>query len=426
MSARTLIVVLDSQVVGRVELSKKGRLSFVYEDAWRRRPDAYPLSLSLPLVVAEHPGPPVEAYLWGLLPDSEAILEGWGRRFGVSARNPFALLSHVGEDCAGAVQLVPPERLDALARSSPPPIEWLTEGAIAARLRALRIDASAWRAPGDTGQFSLAGAQPKTALLRQDGRWGVPSGRMPTTHILKPSIGDLEGHPENEHVCLLIARRMGLPAASSEVLRFEDQVAIVVERYDRVRRAAADIQRIHQEDMCQALGLRPMLKYQSQGGPGPGQIVALLRSNSSKPAEDVATFVDALVLSWLIAGTDAHAKNYSVLHGPGGRVRLAPLYDVASVLPYDRFNVEGLKLAMKIGGTYRIRDIGAAHWRRLARDLRLDPQAVLTRVRELARDLPEHTTDVCEDCRASGLTHDIIDRLEGALANWAGRCARSV
>ena len=211
----------------------RGRLTFIYEEDWRAARGATPLSLSMPLAAAEHGHRPVEAFLWNLLPDNEAVLARWAQRFQVSARNPFALLSHVGEDCAGAVQFVRPDRLDAVIGEGPSAIEWLDERGVAERLRALRDDHAAWRTPRDTGQFSLAGAQPKTALLWQKGRWGVPSGRMPTTHILKPPTGEFDGHAENEHLCMRLASALGLIAAHSEVRRFEDQIAIVIERYDR-------------------------------------------------------------------------------------------------------------------------------------------------------------------------------------------------
>ena len=137
--------------------------------------------------------------LWGLLPDNDRVLQSWGRQFHVSPRNVFRLIANVGEDCAGAVQFVSPERLETL-RGEPTAKEvaWLTEDDVAERLSALRADDSAWRAERDTGR-SLAGAQPKTALLFERKRWGVPSGRTPTTHILKPPTGDWDGHAENEH-----------------------------------------------------------------------------------------------------------------------------------------------------------------------------------------------------------------------------------
>jgi serine/threonine-protein kinase HipA len=145
----------------------------------------------MPLASPEHKHELINSFLWGLLPDNEKILEDWSRKYHVSPRNAFGLISHVGEDCAGAIQFVRPERREEMAReSAEAEVEWLSEDDIAERLRNLRRDHSAWRTPADTGQFSLAGAQPKTALLWDNGRWGIPSGRTPTTHIVKPPTGE--------------------------------------------------------------------------------------------------------------------------------------------------------------------------------------------------------------------------------------------
>src|SRR6185295_10582961 len=249
-----LIALLGSREIGRVRRSVKGRLTFAYDQSWRADDDAYPLSLSMPLAATEHSSEITEAFLWGLLPDNEQVLDRWAQKYHVSARNLFGLIANVGEDCAGAVQFVPPEQLKAVQSGSADQIEWLDERDIAERLRLLREDHAAWRLARDTGQFSLAGAQPKTALFFQNGRWGIPAGRIPTTHILKPPTGQFHGHSENEHICLAVARALGLPAASSRVQRFREEIAIVVERYDRVR-LGNEIIRVHQEDACQALAI---------------------------------------------------------------------------------------------------------------------------------------------------------------------------
>jgi len=309
-----LVALLDGREVGRVRSDARGRLTFTYDGDWRKAPDAYPLSLSMPLAAEEHGPAVVQSFLWGLLPDNELVLERWAKKFQVSARNVFALISHVGEDCAGAVQFVTLDRLAAMRSGEKDKVEWLDKQGIAERLRTLREDHAAWRLADDTGQFSLAGAQPKTALLLQNGRWGIPSGRIPTTHILKPPTGHFDGHAENEHFCLALARSLGLPVAQSRVMHFEKEVAIVIERYDRLRKGN-EIARIHQEDTCQVLGTMPTKKYQNEGGPGVANIVELLRTYSSDRVTDVDTFTDAIGLNWLIAGTDAHAKNYSLLIG---------------------------------------------------------------------------------------------------------------
>lgn len=419
---RELVALINGEEIGRVHRDKRGRFAFVYAEAWREAAGAHPLSLSMPLAAAEHGHAVTEAFLWGLLPDNAAILDRWGRRFHVSPRNPFALISHVGEDCPGAVQFVQPERVDAFLADDAGGVEWVDEHGVAERLRLLKADPSAWRAPHDTGQFSLAGAQPKTALLFDQERWGVPSGRTPTTHILKPPTGEFDGYLENEHFCLNLARRLGMPTATSRILRFEDELAIVIERYDR-QRTEDDILRVHQEDACQALGIPPMRKYENEGGPGAKSIVELLRTHSSNRAADVATFLDALAFNWLAAGTDAHAKNYALLIA-GGRVRLAPLYDLASALPYDDMQFQKLKLAMKIGPDYRLRDIGPPEWRRLAKDLRLDSEELIARLTELAARLPDEAATVRERLRAEGLTHDVTARLHDRLSARAGNCRK--
>jgi serine/threonine-protein kinase HipA len=423
MSAQ-LAALFNGREIGHITRDGRGRLTFVYAEDWRQAQGAYPLSLSMPLAAAEHSHKPVEAFLWGLLPDSTTVLDRWARRFQVSARNPFALMSHVGEDCAGAVQFVRPERLDDVVGQGPSEIDWLDEAGVAERLRALRADHAAWRIPRDTGQFSLAGAQPKTALLYENGRWGVPSGRTPTTHILKPPTGEFAGHAENEHVCMHLASALGLITANSQVMRFEDQVAIVIERYDR-QRTEAGLVRVHQEDVCQALAIPPTVKYENEGGPGAHAIVDLIRMFSGRSDEDVQRFVDALAFNWLIGGTDAHAKNYSMLIGEGGRARLAPLYDIASILPYD-FDPQKIRSAMKIGGEYRIRDIGPRQWRKLAKDLRLDADALLPRIRDLARGLPDALADIGRTAEADGLDHPLIERLSSMLTERAQRCAQSI
>jgi len=214
---RVLCALLRGHLIGQVTQDRRGQLRFAYDPSWRSADHAIPLSLSMPLAGREHRHETIDAFLWGLLPDNEQVLERWAKRFQVSARSAFALLSHVGEDCAGAVQFAACDDLARLTQGDADEVRWLSEHEVAERLRALRADHASGRMAGDTGQFSLAGAQAKTALLLQDGRWGVPSGRVPTTHILKPPIAGLDGHVENEHLCLVLAREQRGGEAHAEV-----------------------------------------------------------------------------------------------------------------------------------------------------------------------------------------------------------------
>ena len=414
MAASELITLLADSTVGVVRRDTRGRLTFAYEPSWADAEGAYPISLSMPLAASEHGHREIDAYLWGLLPDNNVIIARWAQSFQVSAQSAFALMQHVGEECPGAIRFARPERVGAIAEGTRRTVDWLDEHAVAERLRALRRDVSAWRQSTDAGQFSLAGAQPKTALLFDGRRWGVPSGRTPTTHILKPNALDLDGHVENEHFCVVLAREVGLPAAFSRLERFEDQVAIVVERFDRLV-TPKDIIRIHQEDVCQALGVHPAKKYENEGGPGARAVVDLLRAHSRSPDEDVATFVDSLIFNWVIGGTDAHAKNYALLIAAEGRARLAPLYDIASILPYAGKQLREAKLAMKIGGKYRLAEIGRYQWDKFARDLNLAPDQVRASIVRISQTMPDLVEAVSRQERQRGLSHPVLEKLSRAL-----------
>ncbi|MGN9913369.1 HipA domain-containing protein [Phytohabitans sp. LJ34] len=207
------------------------------------------------------------------------------------------------------------------------------------------------------------------------------------------------------------ARGLGLDAAASRIASFDGERVIVVDRYDRLPRADGAIRRLHQEDLCQALGIPPVIKYQSEGGPGPEQILGLLRSDSCR-----RRFVDALAFNWIIAGTDAHAKNYSLLLS-GSEVRLAPLYDLASALPYDEMHAPKLRMAMRIGGEYRIAAIRARHWRRLAEGGGLDPDATVTRIDDLAARIPD-----AFKAAAHSAPGELAERLCQRVTTHADRC----
>jgi serine/threonine-protein kinase HipA len=450
---KELLVLLDGRDVGQVR-QKNGRLSFTYDDTWRNAEGAYPLSLSMPLAAAEHPHAVIDTFLWGLLPDNELVLSRWAKKFQASPRNAFALISHVGEDCAGAVQFVSQERREELANNAPAETDWLTEADVATRLRALQADESAGRSPRDTGQFSLAGAQPKTALLFDGQRWGVPSGRTPTTHILKPPTSEFDGHAENEHLCLSLAQALRLPTANSKVQKFENTTAIVIERFDRVSTLGPSdktdgktnsIYRVHQEDMCQALKTHPSLKYQNEGGPGSKEIIELMRTNNfttrrggyfegryfstnyfasphfgAAVTTDVATFIDGLIFNWLIGGTDGHAKNYSILMS-GVSIRLAPFYDIASIFAYPDIDPRKAKMAMKIGDRYDLMEISFSDWRKTAKTLRVDGDALIDRIQIMARELPDRLSDEIRRMNQAGLNHRVIPLLAKALTEQSAK-----
>jgi serine/threonine-protein kinase HipA len=375
-----LLVLMGDRVAGT--LTQRGQtLSFAYGADYAEDRDSTPLSLSMPLAIETYAGTHLSNWLWGLLPDNSRVIDEWCRQFSVSPSTPYGLLgSAVGEDCPGAIRFVRPRRLAAVL-DGPATVEPLTERDIERRLDSLRRDGATWLGTRFDGRFSLAGAQAKTALVFRDGVWGDARGSAATTHIIKPAVA-LERQDIVEHVCLDAARRVGLPAAESRIMQFGDERAIVVERYDRQVRDGI-VSRFHQEDLCQALGRAPGEKYQVDGGPRPRDITDLFRRSMTRRASLASSerFVGALAWNWIIVGTDAHAKNYSVLLS-GGEALLAPLYDVASILPYEA-NPYHLRLAMKVGGTYDA-VVRADPWPETARDLGMDADRVHGLVSDIA------------------------------------------
>jgi serine/threonine-protein kinase HipA len=419
-----LTVLLDGVVVGDIFQMAHGRLRFVYTTEWRSADESYPLSLSMPLTAAEHDHAATNAYLWGLLPDNERTLDRYAKTFGVSARSPVSLLAHIGADCAGAVQLVPPEgAADIAGQDRRERVEWIDDAEVARELRSVKELGIPGLDRRTMGRFSLAGAQPKIALFRGAKKWGRPLGRTPTTHILKPPSDEFAGFAENEHLCLDLATELGLGAARSTVASFDDQIAIVVERFDR-RKSASVYHRIHQEDVCQALSVLPWEKYENEGGPGVADIVALIQESSLDQAADVARLVDMLALNWVIGAPDAHAKNYAFLHVRGGGVRLAPFYDIASYLPYIGKRLHELKLAMRIGKEYLVRRVALRDWQKLAEASKLSPAYVMERVESLIGRVSDAVSDVARRAERDGLERKFVAPLADRIVERSAECLR--
>ncbi len=406
-----LAVFIDGQRAGTVA-TRRGASEFRYADHYLNRSQPTPLSLSVPLTADSHP---VGVWLDGLLPDNDEVRREWADLSGARDASPASLLgTHIGLDCAGSVQFCP--AVDATVARRDSGFEPQTAGDIAAWIRRAR---EAWHNSGRIGargQFSLSGAQAKYALRRDGDSWAVPYGDTPTTHIVKPGMAGYDDADLVEHACLRAASLAGLDAAGSEIMRFEGERALVVERFDRAVRGG-ELVRLHHEDLCQALAVAPAKKYQSYGGPAPQQIVGLLRDESARPRIDVQRFVDALVFNWAIAATDAHAKNYSVILDRG-RVRLAPLYDVISYLPYATTPQDKIRTAMRIGRDYTLRKADRpSAWERTAESLRLDPAVTLERAADLLRRIPGAL-----DTAIGEMDH--IDQSSPAVEKLADRLSR--
>jgi len=368
----SLFIYMNGYEVGEYIQRRNGAQEFFYSDSWLAQgAAAIPLSLSLPLTDKVHKGDRVYNYFDNLLPDSMEIRSRIQAKFGVKTSQAFDLLSHIGRDCVGAIQLMSEQGAVNVKKIAGTP---LSDKEIAQELRNYKT-LPLGMSQDQAFRISIAGVQEKTALLMQNGKWLRPTGPTPTTHILKLPIGkiehagiDLSDSVENEWLCLEILRSFGLPVPKVSVERFEDIKVLVVERFDR--QLAEDkswIIRQPVEDMCQANGVAPALKYESDGGPGISRIMELLKS-SLRPEADRKQFMQTVFLFWLLGAIDGHGKNFSIFLEQGGRFRLTPIYDVISAYPLaEKRQVEyrNMKMAMALNGKnkhYAWHEIMPRHW----------------------------------------------------------------
>ncbi|MDN5744296.1 MAG: type II toxin-antitoxin system HipA family toxin [Nocardioidaceae bacterium] len=382
-----LAVWLGGLCAGTLTRTRPGGLRFTYDDAYRQRSNRPPLSLSMPKHALEYDGAAVNHWFDNLLPDDDEVRRRWATDFEAASPSPFNLLASMGIDCAGAVQVVPtgvvPDQTGALEPVSPAEIE--------TRLESLRRDATLWNIDDHGGRWSLGGAQGKFALAqRTDGTWAAPTGRAASTHVFKVGVARFSHADVAEFVTMRAAKHVGLTVAPVEIMRFGDQTALVVQRYDRVARDDG-IHRFHQEDMCQALGISRHAKYQSDDGPGVSDIsdlIASLHPRSVRASREL--FARALIYNWMTASPDAHAKNYSLLLA-GDQARLAPLYDLTSgalLLDPDKVFFKG-KSAMKIGGEYRFRNIDRSSLARCAENLRVETDWLMGVAEQYRDQIPD-------------------------------------
>jgi serine/threonine-protein kinase HipA len=350
---------MNGERVGTWTLPARGDQTFTYAESWLRSSQFRPLSLSLPagFGTSTLSGDAVESWFDNLLPDSEVIRRRAQTRFQTASTSAFDLLAAIGRDCAGAVQLLPPDQEPSgIDRIEAKP---LSDQEIGRRLRAV----TASPAPGSLGpaadalRLSVAGAQEKTAFLWHNNQWCLPLGSTPTTHLFKLPMGvigegqiDFSSSVENEWLCGRLLMAYGLPVASTEMARFDGERCLMVQRFDRRLHASGTYWlRLPTEDCCQATSTPAANKYENNVGPGMVAIAELL-AQSSVPS-DLTTFFKAQVLFWMLRAIDGHAKNFSLFLTPGGRFQLTPLYDVLSAWPVigrgsGQWPQQKLKMAM--------------------------------------------------------------------------------
>lgn len=416
MSKQSMTVAISGIPCGLLTQHENGRLEFSYHDSYM----GTPISLSMPLSNRSYDDKTVRPYLFGLLPDNPAVRLNTGKSFGVSGNNPFTLLRHIGLDCPGAIQFYPKD-IDSKALSRGGSLEPINDHLIAKRLKLARnSQEAAWIDHAET--WSLGGQQSKFALRNKNGAWYRCLGSEATTHIFKTGVGHLRLQALNEHICLRLASQCGIPAAGTLYRTFEDEPAVIIERYDRVETAAGEVTRLHQEDFCQILGVLPENKYPETGGPSTKDLIKVLKRSGESAPDNLELFTFMLFFNYLIGAPDGHAKNYSMLLDAAPQPLLAPLYDVASMLPYSRPK-ENMRTAMNIGGENRLGRIGRRHIERYAQshglaDFGIDEHTCIGIMAILAESIPRKLSEVFDEAADNSIpgTKELRERMQNPIA----------
>ena len=398
---KALDVYLSYEPAGKIKMLQTGEVGFRYDDGY----GGPNLSVSMrrqegAVFRGEHVG----QWFSNLLPDDYRVRDGMASNMGYRGTNTFMLLADYGIDLPGAVSVLPEgEEPDLQAMRYRP----TDEREIARRLRKL-IEADSngsrrtWLRGGE--RWSLAGAQTKIALHEFGGTYYECLGGAPTTVIVKPDAANMALQSLCECVSMRTAQRCGIPAAQAEFATFDGVDAICVRRYDRVARDEGAVALFHQEDINQSLGIDPRFKYPSEGGASASGCVKVLQRHAS--AGSVPMFLKYLAFNYAIGNTDAHGKNYSLLHISADDVELAPLYDACSVLPFIAPG-ESYDLAMPLGNRKRLGTVSRTALARFAKACDLDPRMVVDVFRQTASDVMGNISAAVDDFAQCGRADEL-------------------
>jgi serine/threonine-protein kinase HipA len=413
VASPALDVLLNGRLTGTLRRKDSGNLQFRYDAAYLEE-RGMPLSLNLPLRAEAFPHRACLAFFGNLLPE-EDVRAQIALTTGISIGNDYNLLERFGGDVAGAVTLLPAEEYedgtepDSLEPLSP---ERLDELLIQLPERPLAVDEE-----GEI-RISLAGAQSKLPVVAVENGFALPHGSgHPTTHILKPEPDRFPDLVSNEFFCMRLAEEVGLRVAQVERAETVSGLPfLIVSRYDRDL-TQEPIRRLHQEDLCQALGRLYIEKYQAEGGPSVAETIALIDEASAIPALDRERFWLALVFNVLIGNCDAHGKNYSLLYDTPAPT-LAPLYDLLATTVYAEVTT---RLAMSIDGARQIAEVDSAAWSRLAAESRVSPRFLEQRMGPFVERVLESAPVLAAEPDYAG---PVVEQIVAGIVERARRLGR--
>jgi serine/threonine-protein kinase HipA len=399
---KSLIVKYNDYSIGTLFQDESGRMLFQYSPQWLA--DGFAISISLPLQAEIFPEQKCRPFFEGLLPEG-VIRDEIARNLGVSSKSDFVLLREIGGDCAGAINV------GSGSAKNEPSDGYLEHLEGKKLLEALRpLNGKPLFAGESDVRLSIAGSQRKLPVIYENGKIFVPHGNIPTTFIIKPEISGIDSTIYNELYCLALAQKVGLSVPACEILRLEseaDKKYLLIKRYDR-KKENDKIIRLHQEDLCQAIGVPSENKYQKDGGPSFKDLFSIIRNYSYQPVLDIRNAIRIAIFNYIIGNADAHGKNFSFLFEKNS-IKLAPFYDLLSTEIYPSLST---KMAMKIGGKYNPDDVFRRHWHEFANENSINQKQIDKEIEYVSNAVSEYCEPVAQQLFGSDRCRAIVNILE--------------
>lgn len=400
---KQLSIRLHGEPLGLLEQTATGKMKFTYAAQATRS-----ISISMPLRKEPYEEQICEAYFGGLLPESEAAKQLIAKQHGISANNNFSLLSAIGYDCAGAISCHALDEPILAQHAIEIKGQIISDNQLYTHIKALPMKPLFMDIEGL--RLSLAGVQDKAAICLINNQIALPEINCPTTHILKPASIHFEGMAENEYFIMNLAKKVGLNVPKIELRKIRDATFLLIERYDR-KISGNLIERIHQEDFCQALGIPASNKYQKEGGPGFRDCFDLLDA-TTQPATNRNSLVAALIFNYLVGNMDAHGKNFSLLHKSSSQIQLAPLYDLLCTSVYSQLTS---KMAMKIGSKYDADLVFPRHWKQSCEEINYRYLALEKMIKEMSEKIIVAMRQEHKEMQDQNINHPIVKRIRDCV-----------
>jgi serine/threonine-protein kinase HipA len=407
---KTLFVYFENKRVGLLRKDEELTYSFEYADDWMANPEAFPLSLMMPLSEKRFANKVTLSFFENLLPEGEVRkrLEDSHRLQG-----PFDFLNEFGRDCAGAIVVTDNKnyryRSNASAR---------VELDMDKIYHAISEHESVAEAISEMnpGYLSLAGAQDKFAAIFANEKFYLPTQGGPTTHIVKVPIRrkGVKDSVYNEFYCMQLAQKIGLGVPETQLLDGEYPL-FIVKRYDR-QTANGQVRRLHQQDFCQAQGFTSASKYEAKGGPTIRQNFELLRSNitAKRRFADLERFLNWICFNLVIGNNDSHSKNISLRLSTSNRIELAPFYDLLSTAIYSTLQRE---FSFSIGDRTEFTQIGRKQLEKLEDQLELKRGKMSEQMTAVTKAIDNHKDEVAAAVLKLAPKAKIVARINDLIAD---------